>query len=295
MTEISIIGSGWVGENVGRGLQELGNKVVFYDKSEERIHELGRRGLEATPDLTRAVENSKISFLCVPTPTEKGKINLTHLKSATEGLANSLEELEDYRVVVVKSTVVPGTTERVVIPTLEDHSDKKVGKDLGVCMNPEFLTEISDSWSDEEKFKRDFFTEDRIVIGEYDERSGDLLEELYEPLEMPIIRTNLKTAEMIKYACNCALSTKISYWNDIFLICKRMNIDSDLVAQVAAMDPRIGKYGTVHGKAFGGKCLPKDLRAFINFAEKELDHEPKLLKAVEKINEHMAKNYGIRE
>ena len=98
---------------------------------------------------------------------------------------------------------------------------------------------------------------------------------------------------MIKYASNCMLATKISYWNEIFLICKELGIDSRAVANIAGLDPRIGKYGTVHGKAFGGKCLPKDLKAFIAFARKY--REPKLLKAVDEINEEMRERYGVRE
>ena len=161
-------------------------------------------------------------------------------------------------------------------------------------MNPEFLTEISGSWSKaEEGTKKDFFTEDRIVIGEYDKRSGDILEELYKPLGKPIFRTDLKTAELIKYASNCMLATKISYWNEIYLICKELGIDSQEVANIVGLDPRIGRYGTVHGKAFGGKCLPKDLKAFISFAEKY--RNVRLLKAVDDINEEIKEKYGVRE
>jgi UDPglucose 6-dehydrogenase len=161
-------------------------------------------------------------------------------------------------------------------------------------MNPEFLTEISGSWSEaEEGTKKDFFTEDRIVIGEYNKKSGDILEELYKPLGKPIFRTDLKTAETIKYASNCMLATKISYWNKIFLICKELGIDSQGVANIVGLDPRIGKYGTVHGKAFGGKCLPKDLKAFISFAKKY--RNVRLLKAVDDINEEMKEKYEVRE
>ncbi len=198
-----------------------------------------------------------------------------------------------YQLVVVKSTIVPGSTENVVIPTLEKYSGKKAGNEIGICMNPEFLTEISGTWSKDEGTKKDFFTEDRIVIGEYDKNSGDVLEELYKPLNKPIFRTDLKTAETIKYASNCMLATKISYWNELFLVCKDLGIDSHVIADVVGLDPRIGKYGTVHGKAFGGKCLPKDLKAFVSFAEKYRDM--KLLKAVDELNEEIKAKYGVRE
>ncbi|GAI11873.1 unnamed protein product, partial [marine sediment metagenome] len=166
--------------------------------------------------------------------------------------------------------------------------------DIGVCVNPEFLTEIHRSWADNESYARDFFSEERVVIGEFDRRSGDVLQALYKPLKVPVIKTDLKTAEMIKYACNCALASRISYWNEIYYICQRLGINSTLVTQVAGMDKRIGKYGTIYGKAFGGKCLPKDLEAFITFA-KELGYEPKLLKEVEEINKKIGAERGIRE
>jgi len=194
--------------------------------------------------------------------------------------------------VVIKSTVLPTTTERIVIPLLAN-SGKKLGEELGLCVNPEFLTESASTWADDECYHRDFFTEDRIVIGEYDEKSGDILEQLYKPLGKPIFRTDMKTAEMIKYAANCMLATKISFWNEILLICQKLGIDSRQVADIAALDPRIGKYGSVHGKAFGGKCLPKDLEAFVSFAQDY--HTPPLLAAVKQINDYMAENYGVRE
>jgi UDPglucose 6-dehydrogenase len=203
-----------------------------------------------------------------------------------------LTNKDSYHLVVVKSTVVPTTTERVVIPILEKYSEKE-RDEIGVCMNPEFLTEIESSWTENKGYKKDFFTEDRIVIGEYDKKSGDVLEELYKPLDKPIFRTDLKTAEMIKYASNCMLATKISYWNEIVLICKELGVDSQAIADVVGLDPRIGKYGTIHGKAFGGKCLPKDLKAFVSFAEEY--HKTELLNAVDDTNEEMKKKYGVRE
>lgn len=294
MSKISIVGSGWVGENTGKGLIGLGHEVIFNDVSEEKVKKLGREGLQATTDLEEAILDSEVTYLCVPTPTGGGEINLDYLEKAVEDLGEILGEKEGYHLVTVKSTVVPTTTEELVIPKLETKSGKEVGGEIGVCMNPEFMTEISGSWTDEADFKKDF-SSDRVVIGQYDTKSGDKLEEVYDELEVPIIRTELREAEMIKYASNCMLATKISYWNQIFLICKELGINSDEVAQTVAMDPRIGEYGTVHGMAFGGKCLPKDLRALIAFAEGEVELEPELLEAVEDINEYMAEVYGVRE
>ena len=282
---ISVIGSGWVGTSIGSGFRGLGYEVFFCDV-------VGKDIANFTDDIDYAIESSDVSFICVQTPMKKRKIDLSYVREASKNIGNALRLKREYHVVTVKSTVVPKTTEKVVIPILEKYSRKKIGE-FGVCMNPEFTTEIDSSWTKDESYKRSFFNQDRIVIGQYDKKSGDMLEELYKPLNKPIFRTNLKTAEMIKYAANCMLATKISFWNEMFLICKELGIDSFLVADVVSFDPRIGKYGTIHGKAFGGKCLPKDLKAFVSFVKGY--HKPKLLEAVDNINEEMRKIYGVRE
>jgi UDPglucose 6-dehydrogenase len=294
MEKVSILGSGIVGMAVGLGLSKLGNSVIFYDIDEKKVQQLSNSGLAATSQIEKAIGDSEISFICVPTPLTKNKIDLSYVQSIVTSLASCLKNKKEYHLVVMKSTVLPKTTEDTVIPLLENISRKYVGEDIGVCMNPEFLTEINHTWVGSDKFSRGFFNEDRIVIGEFDKRSGDMLANLYEPLNVPTIRTNLKTAEMIKYACNCALASRISYWNEIFYICQQTGVNSDLVANVAAMDPRIGKYGTVHGKAFGGKCLPKDLGALVQFSE-TVGHEPSLLKAIQNVNSKISADKGVRE
>lgn len=284
MAKISIIGSGFVGVTVGKGFLELGYNVIFYDVIDKDLPNFTR-------DLDYAIENSEISFICVPTPTAGG-MDLSYIKNVSERIGKALAKKRDYHVIVIKSTVVPTITETVVIPLIEELSGKKAGE-FGVCVNPEFITEISDTWTDDEPMKKDFFTEDRIVIGELDKKSGDVLEEIYSQLKKPIFRVNLKTAEMIKYASNCMLATKISFWNEMFLVGSRLGVDSNTIASIVSLDPRIGRYGAVHGKAFGGKCLPKDLKAFISFAQNY--HDTKLSKAVDEINEEMRKKYGVRE
>lgn len=285
MTKICIIGSGFVGEAVGKGFASLGCKVIFYDVVNKNLPNF-------TKDLNYAVNSSDISFICTPTPTSRGEIDLSYTKEAAKNIGIALASQREYHVVVIKSTVTPRTTENVLIPILEKYSAKKAGE-FGICMNPEFITEIVQTWVSDDKYNKNFFNEDRIVLGEYDKKSGDVLEELYTPLKRPIFRVPLKTAEMIKYASNCMLATKISYWNELFLICQKTGINSQTVADIVSIDPRIGKYGTVHGKAFGGKCLPKDLQAFISFADEY--HESRLLKAVDEINKEMKKKYGVRE
>jgi UDPglucose 6-dehydrogenase len=283
--KISIIGSGWVGTAIGLGYTKLGYQVIFHDIVAKDLPNFTR-------DIHAAIEETDVSFICVPTPTSEGQIDLRYIKEATIAIGKALAARTTYHVVVVKSTVVPTTTETVVLPLLERYSGKQAGE-FGVCMNPEFLTEIASSWSADEASNRDFFTEDRIVIGAYDKRSGDILEDLYRPLHKPIFRTDLRTAELIKYASNCMLATKISYWNEVYLLCEQLGIDSQEVASIVAQDPRIGTYGSVHGKAFGGKCLPKDLKAFISFADEY--RKTKLLKAVDAINEEMKDRFGVRE
>lgn len=294
MTSISILGSGIVGMAVGVGLSKLGNYVIFYDIDERKVQLLSSSALVATSQIEKAISASEISFICVPTPLINGEMDLSYVKSIVKGLASCLRNKNQYHLVVIKSTVLPKTTEEIVIPLLEKVSKKHVGENIGVCVNPEFLTEIHHTWTESDKFSRSFFNEDRIVVGELDKRSGNLLASLYSSLGVPIIRTDLKTAEMIKFACNCVLASRISYWNEIFYICQRAGVDSNTVAHAAAMDRRIGKYGTVHGKAFGGKCLPKDLGAFIRFSE-TLGYEPKLLKAVQEVNAKIKADKGVRE
>lgn len=279
---------------MGKGLLELHHQVTFYDTAKEVVGQLQKEGLRSTSSLNEAVDRSEVSIICVPTPATAGRIDLQSVKSVVKELGQSLRERSGYHLVVLKSTVVPTTTESIVIPTLEEHSRLKVGEQIGVCVNPEFMTEIHGSWTGDLLFVRDFFHEPMTVIGESDRRSGDYLAQVYGSLDRPIVRTNLVTAEMIKYAFNCALATKISYWNEIFYICRSLNIDSQVVAHAASLDARIGRYGTIHGKAFGGKCLPKDLRAFVQFVT-DLGYDPKLLRAVEEINERIRIDRGVRE
>jgi UDPglucose 6-dehydrogenase len=227
--------------------------------------------------------------------TNNSHLDLSELIKVSKNIGKCLKKKKSFYIVVIKSTVIPTTVEEKVIPIIEKYSKKKLGKDFGVCINPEFLTEIHQTWTRNKFFQRDFFTEERIVIGESDKSSGDILEELYRPLNIPIFRTDIKTAEMIKYASNAALSSKVSFWNEIFLICKLLGVDSKKVSDIVSMDNRIGKYGTIHGMAFGGKCLPKDLKALITFAEENLQFKPEILHAINHVNEYMKENYGIRE
>lgn len=291
MAKISIIGSGFVGATIGKGFKELGNDVIFYDISKERVGQLKSEGFDATDEIAYAIKNSDISFVAVPTPSGiDGKIDLGYLKSATKELARALRAKNKYHIIVIKSTVTPKTTEGVVKPIVEEFSGKKCGADFGLCMSPEFLTEVHKSWSNDPNMSRSFFTEDRVVIGEFDKKSGDIIEKLYRPLGVPIFKTNIQTAEMIKYASNCILATRIIPWYDFKPICEKLGIDTQIVADIVAMDKRIGKYGSIiTGRGYQGKCLPKDVKAFINFS-REIGCNPTLLETIDRINDEIQKS-----
>jgi UDPglucose 6-dehydrogenase len=276
MKNIGIIGSGVVGSATGIGFKTIGNNVTFFDIDQKIIKDLTTRGLSATTDLGRVVKNSDIFFICVPTPDKDGKIYLDIIESAVKELSKLCKDKNEYFLVVVKSTIIPMTTEKVIIPLIEKYSLKKVGHEFGVCFNPEFLRNKCAT--------EDFMNPDRIVIGEYDKRSGDTLEELYSSFKCHIIRTDLRTSEMAKYANNCFYATKISFFNEMHMMCQQIGADSNTIRKVVQLDKFYGVHPWEHGHSFGGKCLPKDLNAMISLFNEEHIHDPILLKAVKKIN-----------
>ncbi|AHL22944.1 UDP-glucose dehydrogenase family protein [Thermococcus nautili] len=292
---VSVIGSGYVGLVTGMGFVKLGNEVIFVDVDERKIEMINKaqppiyeEGLEelmrefrgkyrATKDYREAILNSDVTFIAVGTPSrEDGSIDLTYVEQASREIGRALREKDDYHVVVVKSTVLPGTTENVVKPIIERESGKKAFKDFGLAMNPEFLREGV--------ALKDFLNPDRIVIGVLDERTREVLGELYAPIDAPKLFTDIKTAEMIKYASNAFLATKISFANEIGNICKRLGIDSWKVFEGVGLDHRISPYFFRTGIGWGGSCFPKDVKALIRKAE-EIGENPIILKAVVEVNE----------
>ncbi|MCD6226388.1 MAG: UDP-glucose/GDP-mannose dehydrogenase family protein [Candidatus Aenigmarchaeota archaeon] len=282
--KISIIGSGVVGKKIGFGLNDLGHEIIFYDIDPKTISEIKSKNFKATTYLKDAINNSDISFICVPTPSNKNGIDLAIIKQVSRECGEIIKDKGDYHIFVIKSTIVPGTTENVIIPLLERYSNKKADKDFGVVFSPEFFTASSKSWKEDQY---------RIVIGEgRDKRAGDVVENLYAPLKLPIFRRDYKTAEFIKYAANLVLMSKISIHNELFRVAEKLNIDGKDVSKIVSIDKRIGKYGSIPGKGFGGACFPKDLKAFIKFSEK-IGYNPKLIKEIKKINEEIIEKYGI--
>jgi len=292
---IAVVGTGYVGLSTGVGFAIRGNEVICVDKVKEKVKQINqgvtpiyeplleehlRKVLEegrlkATGDLHKAMRKSEVIFISVGTPPkEDGSIDLKYIKEVSKEIGRSLAS-KGYKVIVVKSTVLPGTTENVVIPNLERYSGKRAGKEFGVCMNPEFLREG--------KALEDFLCPDRIIIGAIDKKSGNILEKVYANFNAPVLRTDLKTAEMIKYASNAFLAMKVSFSNEIGNICKRLGIDVYEVMKGVGMDSRISEKFLAAGCGFGGSCFPKDVDALIHKA-KELEYEPKLLEEVQNLN-----------
>jgi len=291
---ISVIGSGYVGIVTGIGFAELKNSIIFVDIDKDKIDTINsgkppiyERGLEelmkrnkeryhATEDY-REILKTELTFMCISTPSNAdGSINLDFVKSASQSIGEVLKEKDDFHTVVVKSTVIPGTTEEVIKPLIENASNRKASKDFGIAMNPEFLREGS--------AVEDFFNPDRIVIGVEDEKSKEILLELYSKFKCENMITDIKSAEMIKYASNSFLATKISFANEIGNICKRLGIDAYEVFKGVGLDHRINPSFFRAGIGFGGSCFPKDVKALVAKAE-ELDEHPEILKAVLKVNE----------
>ncbi|HRX34464.1 MAG TPA: UDP-glucose/GDP-mannose dehydrogenase family protein [Methanoregulaceae archaeon] len=292
---ITIIGTGYVGAVTGTCLAELGNRITFVGRNREKldlldsgktpIYEPGleellttnKERIKTTTDLSSAVKETDITFVCVGTPSkEDGSIDLQQINDVSVTIGMSLAASEKHHTIIVKSTVLPGTTEKCVIPILERESGKKAFVDFGIASNPEFLKEGS--------AVDDFFNTDRVVIGVNDKKTENVLKDLYSPLKAPIFSTNIRTSEMIKYASNAFLATKISFANEIGNLCKEAGIDSYEVFQGVGLDSRINPSFFRTGIGFGGSCFPKDVRALIAHAH-NLGQEPRVLTAVMKTND----------
>ncbi len=297
MRKIAVVGTGYVGLVTGSCLADLGNKVICVDNNEEKIaflkelkipiyepglEEIVKRNVERgrlsfTTDLKKSVPESEVIFIAVGTPPkENGEADLSTVEGVCKDIARSME---GYHLVVEKSTVPVQTGERAK-ETIRGHVKK--GVEFDVASNPEFLREGS--------AVSDFMKPDRIVIGVETEKAKQILTELYQPLEVPIIVTDIQSAELIKHASNSFLAAKISYINAISKICELTGADIEKVAEGMGMDKRIGHNFLNAGVGYGGFCFPKDLAAFIRISEK-LGYNFELLKAVEKINKNQKENF----
>jgi UDPglucose 6-dehydrogenase len=298
--KVSIVGTGYVGLVSAAGLAKLGHEVVCVDRDSNRVAELEagqcpihEAGLEellaevaprlrATTDTAEAVRSTEVTMICVGTPLGEDGIDLSQIRAAATEIGDALKESSERHTVVVKSTVVPGTTEDVVGPLLEQASGRTVGSDIGLGMNPEFLREGV--------AVDDFMDPDRIVIGGVDDESVATIERLYEGFEgVQIVRTTPSTAEMIKYSNNALLATLISFSNEIANLAANVGVDSVDVMAGLHLDRRLSPRaadGTLvspgilsyleAGCGFGGSCFGKDVRALIELGRARGEEMPML-------------------
>jgi UDPglucose 6-dehydrogenase len=275
MNKISVVGSGVVGTATGQGFHKLGHKVIFYDISKDRLKALKNDGYNVANNLSEALSQTDISFVCVNTPTHNSEQDLSQIFSVLQQITEYLNTAQKQHLFVFRSTILPGTMRNVIVNYLEKNCKTKRGIDYDVVYNPEFLRQNSSL--------DDFFKPDRVIIGEDHAQLSKILVEIYERLTKNIIVTSFEAAELIKYASNCFLSLKISFFNEIGLICQHLGIDHKVVSLGVSLDKRIGKYGTEFGRPFDGMCLPKDTQALASFI-KQNRIEPDLLEIALNIN-----------
>ncbi len=306
---VSILGTGFVGLCSAVCFAHRGIKVIasthneekanlinqgiapFYEvELEEILKEVVNRNdgnFKCLVGRKQAILDTDISMIIVGTPMgEDKRIDLTLMEKAAKEIGEVLRMKENYHLTVVRSTVIPGTTRNLVGDTIQKISGKELGKDFGLCMQPEFLAEG--------RSIKDTFYPDRIVIGEFDKKSGDILQELYESFygdhlkKAPILRINLESAELVKYGNNCLLATKISYANEFANLAELVpGVDVVQVMKGVGLDYRICERFLGAGVGFGGSCFPKDINAIKAFAQSK-GYDPRLLNAVLAINDDQA-------
>ena len=300
--KISIFGLGYVGSVTAACLASKGHTVIGVDLSPgkveqlnagrspvvepgvnelmEEAHEASR--LRATTDSAAAIMETDISFLCVGTPSlRSGKVDLGHVEPVCRDIGNVLRDKNAFHLVVLRSTVLPGTAENIVIPTLEQTSGKRLGKDLGVCVNPEFMREGT--------AVADFLQPAMTIIGAAEAHHSAWLRELYAWVPGRIFETSFRSAEMVKYVCNTWHALKVVFANEVGALAKELHVDAEAVTEIFTADDRLNISATYlkPGFAFGGSCLPKDVRA-LGYRARELDLKLPLFESIMPSNdEHL--------
>lgn len=292
--KISIFGMGYVGAVSAGCLANDGHEVIGVDPNQTKVDlinsgktpiiekDIGEmvekavqgKLLRATTNVREAVFGTEISLICVGTPSQlNGNLDLTYVRRVCEEIGTAMKEKNGFHVVVARSTMLPGSMRNVVIPALEQYSGKTAGKDFGVCNNPEFLREGTAVY--------DYDNPPKTVIGETDVGAGDVLVKLYEKMEAPMVRTDVETAEMVKYTDNNWHAVKVAFANEIGNLSKALGIDGHKVMDIFCKDVKLNlsPYYMKPGFAFGGSCLPKDVRA-LTYKAKSLDLELPLLRSL---------------
>lgn len=283
--KISIMGLGYVGSVSAACLTRNGHTVIGVDTNQTKVDlingglspiiekdvgEIIRSSvnanlLSATTKTTDALRDTELSIVCVGTPSMlNGNLDLTYVRRVCEEIGVGLQDKKHFHIVAIRSTMLPGSMRDIVIPTLENYSGKTAGKDFGVCINPEFLREGTAVY--------DFYHPPKTVIGSIDTSTSKIVASLYESLEAPLIQTDLSTAEMVKYTDNVWHALKIGFANEIGLISKAVGIDGHKVMDIFCSDRKLNLSSNYlkPGFAFGGSCLPKDVRA-LAYKSKSLD------------------------
>jgi GDP-mannose 6-dehydrogenase len=291
--KISIMGLGYVGAVSAGCLAEEGHEVIGVDPQQAKVdlinqgrtpiierdigemieRHVAEGRLRATSNVHEAVRFTDLSLICVGTPSlGNGHIDVAYVKRVCRQIGEALEDHPGHTV-VVRSTMLPGTMRNVVIPELEAASGLKAGQDFGLCINPEFLREGT--------AVHDYFHPPKTVIGEIDKASGDVLAKLYGHMPCPLIRTDYETAEMVKYADNTWHALKVAFANEIGNICKGLGLDSHKLMDIFCQDTKLNlsPYYLKPGFAFGGSCLPKDVRA-LAYKAKMLDIQVPIINAI---------------
>ena len=291
--DIAVIGLGYVGCVSAACLAQMGHTIIGVDINETKVNmindglspiieknldsivkdQVASGRLKATRDIDKAVSQSGIVFICVGTPSRaNGSLNTEYIERVCIEIGRALAQKPGYCTVALRSTILPGIAESVVVPLLEEHSGKKAGADFGFALNPEFLREGSSVY--------DFYHPPKTIIGELDRKSSDVIASIYEGIDAPVFRLGLDEAAMVKYADNSFHAIKVAFANEIGRICKLYDIDSRMVMDVFTKDVKLNLSSCYlkPGFAFGGSCLPKDLRAIIHTANQN-DIEVPLLKA----------------
>ena len=273
-TKITVVGSGFVGQATGKGLARLGHSVMFIDTDSIRLAGMRAQGFRALrPEEASSIE-SDLTMFCLPTPTVGGKCRLDHVYRAVESFAERFHGHRDYHVAVFRSTVPPTTTRKVVIPLIESVSGKVAGREFGVVMQPEYLREVS--------AERDFVQPWCILIGELDDRSGEVVERIYRDIDAPITRVSLEEAEFQMYVHNAFNAAKIAFFNELRLVANAEGWDAEAIFRAVAESSE-GVWNPLYGVRdfgpFDGSCLPKDASALLAWGEQN-GHSMEILRTV---------------